>query len=152
MTSYVHWHRAYQMSINHATMRGLVNPNKPVELVWLLDGDGDPQENVVNTVGEIMTKHKVANLPLWQGIFQNFNGSWRGFYSNGKGCERHKGHATKWSGCFAAHLCFHLLKWGVIHNSALELIRKSFYSSGFQGCHPGHVWEGDFCHPGQDAG
>ena len=27
-------------------------------------------------------------------LFQNDDGSWRGFYSNGKGCERHKGTAT----------------------------------------------------------
>ncbi len=69
MVSYVYWHTAYQMSINHVALRGLVNPDKPVELTRLLDGNGDPQESVVTTVWEIMTKHKVAHLPLWQGIF-----------------------------------------------------------------------------------
>jgi hypothetical protein len=92
----------------------------------LLDGDGDPQINVITTVPEIMTKHKINHLPLWQGIFQNNDGSWRGFYSNGKGCDHHKGYATKWSGSVVAHLRFHLLKWGVTNDSALALIRKSF--------------------------
>jgi hypothetical protein len=65
MASYVHWHMAYQMSINHVALRGLINPNKPVELTQLLDGNRDPQENIIMTVWEIMTKHKVAHLPLW---------------------------------------------------------------------------------------
>jgi hypothetical protein len=125
MASYVHWHMAYQMSINHVALRDLVNPNKPVELTWLLNGNGDPQENVVMTVREIMTKHKVAHLPLWYGIFQNNNGSLRGLYSNGKGCNHHKGHATKWSGSVVVHLRVHLLKRGVMNDSALILIWKS---------------------------
>jgi len=59
-------------------------------------------------------------------MFQNDDGSWKGFYSNGKGCERHKNTATRWSGCPAAHLQFHLLKQGVMNDSALNLIRRSF--------------------------
>ncbi len=78
------------------------------------------------TVREIMTKHKVAHLPLWQGIFQNNDGSWRGFSSNGKGCDCHKGYANKWSGSVAVHLRFHLLKQGVTNDGALTLSRKSF--------------------------
>ena len=35
LASYVHWHTAYQMSINSITLRGLVNPNKRVELFRL---------------------------------------------------------------------------------------------------------------------
>ena len=69
---------------------------------------------------------------LWQGMFQNDDGSWSGFYSNGKGCERHKGTATRWSGCPAAHLCFHLLKRGVTNNSVLNLIRRSFTPQAFR--------------------
>ena len=125
MASYVHWHMAYRMSINHVFLRGLVNPDKPVELTQLLDGDGDLKENIVTMVWEIMTKHPVDHLPLWQGIFQNNDGSWRGFDSNGKRCKRHKGSATKWSDGVAAHLQFHLLKWGVTNDSALALIWKS---------------------------
>jgi hypothetical protein len=126
MVSYMRWHMAYHMLINHVALRSLVSSDKPVELIWLLDGNGDPQENVVTTVREIMIKHKVAHFPLWQEIFQNNNGSWRGFYPNGKGCERHKGNTTKWSSCIAAHLRFHLLKQGITYDSALELIWKSF--------------------------
>jgi hypothetical protein len=122
LASYVHWHTAYQMSINHTALRGLVNPDKRVELFRLDDGDGDSQDSVVTSVREIMTKHKVDHLCLWQGMFQNDDGSWRGFYSNGKGCERHKGIATRWSGCPAAHLRYHLLKRGVTDDSALNLI------------------------------
>jgi hypothetical protein len=50
-----------------------------VKLVCLFDGNKDPQENVVTTVQEIMTTHKVAHLRLWLGIFQNNYGSWREF-------------------------------------------------------------------------
>ncbi len=49
---------------------------------------------MVTSVRKIMSKHRVDHLCLWQGIFQNNNGSWKGFYLNGKGCERHKGTAT----------------------------------------------------------
>ena len=91
LASYVHWHTAYQMSINSVALRGLVNPDKRVELFRLEDGDGDAQESVVTSVCEIMAKHRVDRLCLWQGMFQNDDGSWKGFYSNGKGCERHKG-------------------------------------------------------------
>ena len=52
------------MPIDHVALRGLVNPNKPVKLTCLLDGNGDSQENVVTMVWEIMTKQKVAHLPL----------------------------------------------------------------------------------------
>jgi hypothetical protein len=126
IASYVHWHMAYQMWVNHVALRGLVNPDKPVGLIRLLDDDGDPQENVITTVQGFMTKHKVAYLPLWQRIFQKNNGSWRGFYSNDKGCDWYNGHVTKWSGSVAAHPQFHLLKQGVTKDSALALIQKSF--------------------------
>jgi len=133
LASYVHWHTAYQMSINHVVLRGLVNPDKRVELFRLVaDGDGDAQESVITSVREILTKHKVDHLRLWQGMFQNDDGSWKGFYSNGKGCERHKGTATRWSGCPAAHLRFHLLKRGVTNDSALNLIRRSFTPQAFR--------------------
>ncbi len=122
----MHWPTAYQMSINHAALHGLVNPDKRVELIRLEDGDGDSQESVITSVQEILMKHRVDHLCLWQGMFQNNDGSWRGFYSNGKGCKRHKGTATRWSGCPAAHLHFHLLKRGVTNDSALNLIRRSF--------------------------
>ena len=132
LASYVHWHTAYQMSINHTALRGLVNPDKRVELFRLEDVEGDSQDSVFTSVREIMTKHRVDRLCLWQGLFQNDDGSWKGFYSNGKGCERHKGTAIRWSGCPAAHLRFHLLKRGVSNDSALELIRKSFTPQAFR--------------------
>ena len=132
LASYVHWHTAYQMSINSVALRGLVNPDKRVELFRLDDGDGDTQESVVTSVREIMSKHRVDHLCLWQGIFQNDDGSWKGFHSNGKGCERHKATATRWSGSPAAHLRFHLLKRGVTNDSALNLIRRSFTPQAFR--------------------
>jgi hypothetical protein len=119
------------MSINHAALCGLVNPDKCVELTRLEDGDGDSQESVITSVQEILMKHRVDHLCLWQGMFQNNDGSWRGFYSNGKGCKRHKGTATRWSSCPAAHLRFHLLKRGVTNDSALNLIRRSFTPQAF---------------------
>jgi hypothetical protein len=94
LTSYVHWHTAYQMSINSVALRGLINPDKWVELFRLEDGKGDALKSVVTLVHKIMSKHRVDRLCLWQGIFQNDDGSWKGFYSNGKGCEQHKGTAT----------------------------------------------------------
>jgi hypothetical protein len=110
------------MSINHVALCGLVNPYKRVELFRLADGNGNAQESVITSVQEILTKNRVDHLCLWQGMFQNDDGSWKGFYLNGKGCERHKGTATRWSGCPAAHLRFHLLKRGVTNDSALNLI------------------------------
>jgi hypothetical protein len=94
LASYVHWHTAYQMSINSVNLRGLVNPDKRFELFWLEDGNRDAQESTVTSVREIMSKHRFDRLCLWQGIFQNDDGSWKGFYLSGKGCERHKGTAT----------------------------------------------------------
>jgi hypothetical protein len=131
LASYVHWHTAHQMSINHAAMHGLVNTNKRVELFHLADGNGNAQESVITSVQEILTKHRVDHLCLWQGMFQNNDGSWKGFYLNGKGCKRHKGTATRWLGCPAAHLRFHLLKRGVTNDSALNLIRRSFTPQAF---------------------
>jgi hypothetical protein len=64
-------------------------------------------------------------------MLQNNDGSWKGFYSNGKGCKRHKGTATRWLGCPVAHLRFHLLKRGVTNDSALNLIRRSFTPQAF---------------------
>jgi hypothetical protein len=122
----VHWHTSFQMSINHVLLRGTVDPDKPVEPHRMEDEDGDPQESVVTTVREVMSKHKINHLPLWQGILQNNNSSWKGFHLNGQGCESHKGVASRWSGCVSAHLRFHLLKRGVTEASALSLIRASF--------------------------
>ncbi len=48
LASYVHWHTAYQMSINNVALRGLVNPDKRVELFRLADEDGDDQESVID--------------------------------------------------------------------------------------------------------
>ena len=72
-----------------------------------------------------MFSHKVNHLPLWQAIVQNDDGSWRGYYSNGGGCQNHKVVATAWSGAIGAHLKFHLLKRGVTEASALKLVRAS---------------------------
>ena len=119
------------MSINHVALHGLVNPNKRVELFRLADGNGGAQEKFITSVREILTKHRVDHLCLWQGMSQNNDGSWKGFYSNGKGCERHKGTATQWSGYPAAHLHFNLLKRGVTNDSALNLIRRSFTPQAF---------------------
>jgi len=132
LASYVHWHTTYQMSINSVALRGLVNSDKRVELFRLADGNGDAQESVVTLVRKIMTKHRVDRLCLWQGMFQNDDGSWKGFYSNGKGCKRHMNTATRWSGCPAVHLRFHLLKRGVTNDSALNLIRRSFTPQAFR--------------------
>ena len=65
------------------------------------------------------------HLPLWQSLLQNDDGSWQGYYSNGKGYQNHKGIATRWSGSIATHLKFHLLKRGVTEEIALRLIRTS---------------------------
>ena len=112
---------AFQMSINHVPLCGLLGPNKEVVLKRMEDKDGDDQEEVRLTVRQIMFSHKVNHLPLWQAIVQNDDGSWRGYYSNGGGCQKHKVVATAWSGGIGAHLKFHLLKRGVTEASALKL-------------------------------
>ncbi len=122
----VHWRTSFQMSINHLPLRGLVDPDKLVELHRMEDEEGDPQESVFTSVKEVMSKHKINHLPLWQVILRNDDGSWKGFHSNGQGCKAHKGVASRWSGCISVHLCFHLLKRGVTEDSALALIRASF--------------------------
>ncbi len=122
----VHWHTSFQMSINHAPLQGLVDPDKVVELHCLEDKEGDPQESVFTSVREVMSKHKINHLPLWQGILQNDDGSLKGFHSNGQGCKAHKGVASRWLGCVSAHFCFHLMKRGVTDESTLALIQASF--------------------------
>jgi hypothetical protein len=69
---------------------------------------------------------------MWQSILQNDNGSWQGYYSNGQGCEWHKGIATDWAGSIAAYLKFHLLKRGVTEDSTLKLIRASCTPQAFR--------------------
>ncbi len=118
----VHWHTSFQMLINHVPLQGLVDPDKLVELHPVEDEEGDPQELVFTSVREVMLKHKINHLPLWQGILQNNNSSWKGYYSNGQGCEAHKGVASRWLGCVSAHFRFHLMKRGVTDDSALALI------------------------------
>ncbi len=122
----VHWHTSFQMLINHAPLQGLVGPDKVVELHCVEDEEGDPQESVFISVREVMSKNKINHLPLWQGILQKDNGSWKGYYLNRQGCEAHKGVASRWSGCVSTHFRFHLIKRGVTDDSALALIQVSF--------------------------
>jgi hypothetical protein len=122
----VHFHIFFQMPINHVALRGLVNPDKEVAILRLEDEDGDPQDKVSITVRQVLFKHTVDGIPLWQNILQNNDGSWHGYYSNGQGCKCHKGVATSWSGYVLGHLKFHLLKRGVTEESTLALIRESF--------------------------
>jgi len=42
----VSFHTAFQMSINHVPLRGLLDPDKEVELTRIEDEDGDGQEAV----------------------------------------------------------------------------------------------------------
>ncbi len=122
----VHWHTSFQMLINHAPLRGLVDPDKLVELHRMKDKKGDPQESVFTSVRGVMSKHKINHLPLWQAILQNDDGSWKGFHLNGQGYKAHKRVASRWLGCVSMHLRFHLLKRGVTEDSTLALIRASF--------------------------
>jgi hypothetical protein len=131
LASAVHFHMSFQMLINHVALRGLVTPDKQVTINHLEDDNGDPQDSVLISVWQILLKHKINHLPLWQSILQNNDGSWCGYYSNGKGCEKHKGIATDWLRCIAAHLKFHLLKQGVMEESAFKLIRASCSPQAF---------------------
>jgi hypothetical protein len=121
----INFHSSFQMCINHIPLWGLVDLDKEIELVRIEDNDGDVQEVVKITVRQVLFRHQVNHLPLWQSLLQNDDGSWRGYYSNGKGCHNHKGITTSWLGSFAAHLKFHLLKRGITEESALKLIRAS---------------------------
>jgi hypothetical protein len=121
----VAFHTSFQMSINHIPLWGLVDPDKEVKLVRIEDKDGDPQELDTVSMHQVLFKHQVNHLPLWQSLLQNDDSRWHGHYSNGKGCQNHKGVATTWSGSIAAYLKFHLLKRGVTEESALKLIHAS---------------------------
>jgi hypothetical protein len=96
LASTVHFHTLFQMSINHVALRGLMNPNKEVEITRLDDEDRDPQESIMISICQVFSKHKINHLPPWQSILQNNDGSWWGYCSNGQGCEHHKGAATDW--------------------------------------------------------
>jgi hypothetical protein len=122
LASAVLFHTLFQMSINHVALRGLVNLDKEVEITRLKDIDGDPQESVIISIRQVLLKHKINHLPLWQSILQNDNGSWWGYYLNRQGCKHHKRATANWSGCMAAHLWFHLLKQDVTEDSTLKLI------------------------------
>jgi hypothetical protein len=78
----VHFHTSFQMSINHVALRGLVNPDKEVVILCLEDEDGDPKDKVSITVQQVLFKHTVDGIPLWQNILQNDDGSWCEYYSN----------------------------------------------------------------------
>jgi hypothetical protein len=113
------------MIINHVPFQGLVESNKEVKPVRIEDKDRDPQELVTISVHQMLFKHQVNHLPLWQSLLQSDDSSRRGYYCNGKGCQNHKGVASAWSSSIAAHLKFHLLKRGVTEESALKLICTS---------------------------
>ncbi len=76
----VDWHTSFQMSINHVPLQGLFDPDKVVELHCVGDEEGDPQESVFTSVREVMLKHKINHLPLWQGTLQNDDGSWKRYH------------------------------------------------------------------------
>ena len=132
LASAVHFHTSFQMSVNHVALRGLVNPDKEVYLSREHDEDGMEQDAVKKSVRSILMNHKVLHLSLWQCICQNDDGSWKGYYSNGLGCETHKNVAIDWGGCAAAQLRYHLLKRGVTDKSALSLIKASFSPQAFR--------------------
>jgi hypothetical protein len=46
----INFHTSFQMCINHLPLHGLVDPDKAVELVWIVDKDGDVQEAVKLTM------------------------------------------------------------------------------------------------------
>lgn len=71
----VNFHTSFQMCINHVPLRGLVDPDKEVELVRIVDDDGDVQESVKLTIRQILFRHQVNHLPLWQSPLQNDEGS-----------------------------------------------------------------------------
>jgi hypothetical protein len=79
LASAVHFHTLFKMSINHVALRGLVNPDKEVMILRLEDDNGNPQEMVSITVHQVLPKYMVNNLPFWQGILQNNDGSWCGY-------------------------------------------------------------------------
>jgi hypothetical protein len=72
----VHFHTSFQMLVNQVALWGLVNPDKQVMIDRLEDEDGDPQESVLISIQQILLKHKINHLPLWQSILQNDDGSW----------------------------------------------------------------------------
>jgi hypothetical protein len=92
----IHFHASFQMSVNHVALHGLVNPDKVVYLSCEEDKDGMEQDPVKKTVRSILMGHKVHHLSLWQRICQNNDQSWKGSYTNGIGCETHKGVAIDW--------------------------------------------------------
>jgi hypothetical protein len=64
LASTVHFHSSFQMSINHVTMKGLVYPNKEVKISRLESKVGDPQEFIMISVCQVLSKHKINHLPL----------------------------------------------------------------------------------------
>ncbi len=94
LVSAVNFHTSFQMLISHVALRGLVDPDKLMQIDRIEDKDGNPQDLVQISIHQILLKHKINHLPLWQSILQNDNGSWRGYFSKGQGCKRHKGIAT----------------------------------------------------------
>ena len=79
LASAVHFHTSFQMSVNHVALHGLVNPDKEVYLSWEQDKDMMEQDAVKKSVRSILMNHKVLHLSLWQCIFQNDDGSWKGY-------------------------------------------------------------------------
>jgi hypothetical protein len=81
LASAVHFHTLFQMLINHVALRGLVDPDKLVQIDCIEDEDGNPQDLVQISIRQILFKYKIHHLPLWQSILQNDNGSWHGYCS-----------------------------------------------------------------------
>ena len=73
-----------------------------------------------------MMGSKISGVRLGLVVFSSENGSWEGYYPNGKRCANHQGKAKSWESQLAVELKLFMLKRGIVLESTMKLIVASF--------------------------
>ena len=127
-------HSAVMRNIGKVTLKGLLLPDKEMELLLLPDKNGEERKPVQRTIRDIMMNVKVNGLSLWQAIVPNNDGGWDGYYTAGKGCDEHKSKAAEYAGCTSGSVMYYCLDRGVDEESMYTLMRKAFTSKAVKEC------------------
>lgn len=119
-------HSAVQLCLGRTPMKGLLDADKEVLLHMELDAEGRERQPVMRSVRQILAHQRHDGVKLWQMIALRHDGSYEGFYTNGKGCDGHEDKASKFGGALGAHLRFLCLGKGVSPESVDLLLSKCF--------------------------
>ncbi len=122
------WHVAMVCSMGRVSLRGLMDPDRPVMLQQFDEEETNKVEmEVSKSVCNIMTTEcKAARSRVWCLITHNRENKWVGYYKMGVGNDLHKEFTICWAGRLSAHLRYFLLQCRIDDTGVTKLIKKSF--------------------------